>query len=184
MASVPVSTNGVRADYAIGSGDTGTFDTLGTMASLVRDATGDATVVQLARSLVTSFGSTPFVAASPAAQARKIRNWLLGAWRFVEDPTNRELLRTPDAMLADYNASGYIMGDCDEAAILGAALGAAVGIPAKLNVLELDDGMGPGFSHVFASLLPSDGAEVTLDVTRPPPGSPMPRVLRWESVAI
>lgn len=166
----------------IGSGDIGTFDTLDAMARIVHAATADPITVGFARQLVV--GPTAFASSPQRLQASRIRDWLRVSWRFVDDPVNRELLRTPDVMLQEYDARGFISGDCDEAATLGAALGLSVGIPAAFNVLELNDGGPAGYSHVFASLLPNGGAEITLDVTRPPRGSTLPGIGRWSAVLL
>lgn len=145
------------------------------MAATIQDATADPYVVTFARALVKS--PAAYAISTQANAARVIRNFVWSVWRFVDDPVNRELLRTPYNMLMEYDACGYVMGDCDEAAMLGAALGASVGIQPTLTVMEFADNSGQ-YSHIYASLLPTDGAPVSLDITRPPRGTPVPAVVR------
>jgi hypothetical protein len=172
----------VSSTVYIPGGDAGVVRTEDAMAAAIDEATADPYVVGFARSLVASPTSYATMAAQSAA-ARTIRNFVWSVWRFVDDPVNRELLRTPYAMLKEYEETGRVMGDCDEAAVLGAALGASVGIQPTLTVLEFADDSGQ-YSHVYASLLPMDGMPVSLDVTRPPRGTPVPAVVRQATRAV
>lgn len=156
----------------IGYGDRGTADTLATMDELVSRGVDSPAIVGAARELVTRAGA----GRDGVKQARAIRQWLSSVWRFVEDPSDRELLRDPAAMLAEYDRLGIVMGDCDEAAVLGAALGRAVGLEDSFTVLAFPSGGNAPdtFAHVYASLLTPAGVSVDLDVTRPAGPVPMP----------
>lgn len=156
-------------------GDDGALRTVDIMRQLIHDSTANPTVVAFARQL--AYQPTPR-AMPQLAVARAIANWLKVSWRYVDDPVNRELLQTAERMLLQYDDFGYVSGDCDEAAILGASLGASVGIPSILTLVGFDDGMGGYYSHVFATLLPTGAPRVTLDVTKPLPGTPVPRVVQ------
>jgi hypothetical protein len=162
----------IASSRSIAGGDQGTLDTLALMRELVDKGTHTPLVVDAARSLATR-------AAAPRdeyGQAIAIREWLKRVWRFVDDPFNGELLRSPDVMLREYFASNAVMGDCDEAAILGATLGKSIGLGACFTVYAFDprDGGNGGYSHVFATLLTSDGRSVNLDVTKPAGSVPAP----------
>jgi transglutaminase-like putative cysteine protease len=160
---------------SIGFGDVGTLDDLSHMAGLVDRSLSSPRVVMFARSLAARSVRWP------EAQALAIRNFLTRVWRFVEDPARRELLRDPDHMLREYEATGIITGDCDEAAILGAALGEAVGLGAQFVVLGFPESDN-NYSHVFARLLTPAGKLVSLDVTRPAGPVPAPSrvmVVQW-----
>lgn len=103
--------------------------------------------------------------AGNSCSACGIRRWLGSRFRFLRDPTGIELLRGPVALLDDVARVGYALGDCDDAAVLGAALGRAAGLPARFVVFGWTGPDGP-FTHVFAEL----GAGprwIDLDVTRP-----------------
>lgn len=146
-------------------GDAGVEQTLAMMAGLIDEAIDTPDVVYFARRLAVQAGVR-----RPYFQALAIRTWLARAWRFVDDPRDRDLLVSADELLRQYRDYGFIAGDCDEAAILGAALGRAVGFRAQLVVYGFpsDDPTEPDrYSHVFAVLLTDDGRPISLDVTRP-----------------
>lgn len=166
---------------SIAGGDAGALDDLGIMCRLVNESLHNPVVVATARELV--------IRAAPQRDTRRqaiaIRGWLARVWRFVDDPAGEELLRTPEHLIREYFATSQIIGDCDEAAVLGAALGKAVGIPATFTVLAFDPiayiagvplegSESAQFSHVFASLLLPDGCLFSLDVTKPPGSVPAP----------
>jgi transglutaminase-like putative cysteine protease len=149
------------------------------MVGLVNASLTNPLVVSAARTLAAN--SAP--ARDQYRQAIAIRSWLARYFRFVDDPVGLELLRDPENLLREYYTTSRIIGDCDEAAILGAALGKAVGIPAAFTVLAfgVDDGGSEMFSHVLATLLTDRGHTVSLDVTKPPGSVPAPtRVLSVE----
>ena len=87
-------------------------------------------------------------------------------------------------MLAQFARDGWIAGDCDEVAILGAALGKSIGIPATFTALAFDspEDSPDRLAHVFATLLPGDGDGVSLDVTKP--SGPPPPVTRAVTVNV
>lgn len=150
-----VSTTGLAG------GDAGVTQTLARMAQLANDGQKSPVVVNYARLITLGSGQWQGLGAA------RIFNFLARVWRYVDDPVDTELLVSPDEMLNACEAQGVIMGDCDEAAILGAALGKAVGIAATFTVLAFATDPDR-FAHVYATLLPTDGPPVDLDVTRPP----------------
>lgn len=99
-----------------------------------------------------------------------IRQWLIRRFRFVPDPPGVELLKSPSVMLREWGTDGEATGDCDDAAILGAAVALASGYRVRWVLLGFHRG-GP-FAHVYAEAW--DGlAWQDFDVTRPaqfPPG--------------
>jgi transglutaminase-like putative cysteine protease len=166
--------------WFMGWGDVGTEHDLAHMASLIDASLDDERVIGFARAFAVTAGVR-----NQRAQAYAIRDWLQRVWRFVEDPARRELLRDPAHMLLEYAHDSMIRGDCDEAAILGAALGNAVGIPAQLVALAFADPDMPGrdrFQHVYAVLLTPDGEAVSLDVTKPP--GPVPVATRTMTIDV
>lgn len=146
------------------SGDSGVGATFAAMAKLANGGQTTPSVVGLARQIAAATGSR-----DPAAWAVAIQRWLSGVWMFVEDPVDTELLISPARMFEEYASTGRITGDCDEAAIMGAALGKSIGIPATFTALAFDtpDDSPERLAHVFATLLPNDGSEVSLDITKP-----------------
>lgn len=167
--------------FMIGYGDSGAETTLLHMVRLANDAASDPTVVQFARQLAVNAAPR-----NPVAQAFAIRGWLSRVWRFVDDPTELDLLRSPVEMLGDYAAHSVVMGDCDEAAILGAALGKAIGLPAQLVALSFvqSDGTPGPFEHVYAALVMVDGSVIDLDVTKPRGMLMLPTIARTLTVDV
>jgi len=97
-----------------------------------------------------------------------IRAWVARHFRFMRDPADRELLHSPDAQMRQLAANGYIVGDCDDAAILAAAIGLACGCRTRLVAVGFLDKRAP-FSHVWAEVSPPTGLGgewVECDVTR------------------
>lgn len=65
----------------------------------------------------------------------------------MADPHDAELIRAPDRQLQELACRGYLVGDCDDAATLGAALLYSLGIPAQFVVIRMP--WEEDFSHVF-----------------------------------
>lgn len=144
-------------------GDIGSFQTLQDMRSSVASAIRDKQVVQLAHWIIRNTRARDY-----AAQAFAIRDWMKDAFRFVSDPVQVELVRSPIFMVRQFLKQHYITGDCDEAATLGAALGKSVGIPASFVVIGFRK--GGNFAHVYTVLKPQTGTmkqRVSLDITKP-----------------
>lgn len=159
----------------IAYGDAGVETTLNAMGDLIDGGVDNPVVVGFARQLVTMAGGD--AGRDQYRCAATIAGWLGAVWRFVDDPLDRELLRDADAMLREYAATGVVMGDCDEAAVLGGTLGKAVGLGVALTALGFDASEGPApFVHVYAVLLTDDESYVSLDVTKP--RGPVPLAVR------
>lgn len=110
--------------------------------------------------------------------AAAIRSWVGVHFRFQADPVDVELLRSVPEMLRNVQAQGVVQADCDDAAVLAAALGKAVGMRARFVVLAFGGGRAP-WSHVYAQLLTSTGWQ-DMDVTRPPTPAPPSRYAMQE----
>lgn len=141
-------------------GDAGTVQTLDLMRGLVRNGVAHPlvrqTAVDLARRTLPN---------DTAGQVREIRAFLTERMHFVHDPLDWEHVSSPEIPLGEMQDRFYATGDCDDVAVLGAALGGAIGIPARFVVLGFHDVRNP-MGHVYSELF--DGAQwVDLDVTRP-----------------
>lgn len=151
----------------IGFGDYGAGQTLDRMVSLVNQSLSVPLVVETANGIAASVPPRDYLAISKA-----IRAWLARNFRFVRDPIGVELLRDPEYQLRQWMTNGFIAGDCDDAAILGAALAKANGIGARFVAVGFRRN-GP-LVHVYTLLtgrgdggMGSLGPGVDLDVTRP-----------------
>lgn len=112
------------------------------------------------------------------AQIAAIRAWLAQHCEFIRDPLHDELLTDPRILLRKVIAGGKAYGDCDDAALLAATLGASVGIPPRFAVVEFF-GNVPGMSHIWTEL--HDGTRwFELDVTRSASQGPIRIRRRWD----
>jgi len=135
------------------------------MRRLVRDALTRRDVLETARAIVRDVPERREI-----QQARTIRLWSAARFSFVKDPVGVEFLQSPSAQLAQIRRQLKIQGDCDDAAMLTAALCMNVGIPCRFYAAAR-----PGdsvFRHVYAVAYPLDRTSgrrvaVELDITRP-----------------
>jgi transglutaminase-like putative cysteine protease len=144
----------------IGSGTVGTYRTVQLMRRLVRSSLAEPLVRFTAAQIVRGLGGE-------LEQARAIAEWLGSHVEFLRDPRGVEYLTDPAKLLRGGYARGVVQGDCDDVAMLAAALGMAVGLRARFVVL----GRHPwpdGFEHVYTMLGdPSGRRWLELDPTRP-----------------
>ena len=160
---------------SIPSGDIGTSQTVYKMKQLVNQSLSDPAVIQTARGIAIQFYQRDL-----DSQAQGIRRFMQDHFQFINDPRGVELLVTPRAMI-DTIAKRYVVsGDCDEAAILGAALGKAIGMRARFVLLAFQG--RSSYAHVYAILRGTSGW-VSLDTTRPLRG-PFPPVMRQTTVEV
>jgi transglutaminase-like putative cysteine protease len=150
----------------IPTGDFGTLATLGHMRRLAREAVANPLV------RATAVAATDGTGGKDAfAQAMAIRNWLVRNTAFLRDPNGTELLHSPRYMLAALRTLGPPLRiDCDDVAVLGAALGGAVGLRARFVVAAFFSPSAP-FRHVWTELSAPWGTVVgtrwvELDTTR------------------
>lgn len=162
-------------------GDAGSLATVARMRVLINSAIRNPLVVESAHDIALTAPIRDNVRIAIA-----IRDWLARNFAFVRDPVAVELIRTPEYMLRQLQVRRVISGDCDDAAVLGCALGKAVGIQCKLVTVGFERSplLNPSpLAHVFGVLLPHGwkrigGTEdqptvidaeipVSLDVTKP-----------------
>lgn len=114
-----------------------------------------------------------------AGQAAAIRAWLTEHVQFLRDPRGAELLHGPALTVGQIDRQGVAYVDCDDAAILAAALGKAVGLRARYVVV----GFPPShsFRHIWAELAAPRGLPqwLDMDVTRAAQNLPVVASRRW-----
>lgn len=143
---------------ALPVGDAGTFRTVDAMRSLARAAQMNEAVRRLGESLAGGHGAM-------VQRALRLRDWMARHFLFMRDPAHVELLTTPGEQLRQIADMGVTWGDCDDAAVLGAALARAGGLPVRYVLYGFGSPVAP-FSHVFVEISTPAGV-VDLDVTRP-----------------
>ena len=150
----------------IPAGDAGTFVTLRVMRRLVNRGLGDGLVLDVARRVASGARGR-----DATGRAELVRLWLDRTFRFVRDPRGIEYLQSPQHQLRNIRRRGVSSGDCDDAAILGAAIGKAAGLRARFVVLGFLFPKAP-FKHIYVELETPLGWR-DLDVTKPAQKLPM-----------
>ncbi len=145
----------------------GSVATIDRMRSIVRASLRQELVIRTATRIVMFQPSR-----DQEAHAQAIREYLTRVFHFVPDPKGVETLRTPLYQLREIEGMGAVGGDCDDAAILGAALGMAVGIRAFFRIVKFRP--GADYAHVFTILTPRAAPVIDLDVTKPAQGAAVP----------
>lgn len=143
----------------IPGGDAGTLATLGHMRRLANRGVRDPLTVRVTGTIISG------VLRNPAVHAANLRAWIARRFRFRRDPHGVELVREVREMLTDALRDGVATGDCDDAAVLAAAMGKAVGLKARYVALAFGASGAP-FRHVYTELW-NGRAWVEVDVTRP-----------------
>jgi transglutaminase-like putative cysteine protease len=109
------------------------------MAELVRES-----MMPARRKSLDLMGSV--YATRPSDYVEAVRNFVGSSVLLVGEPD--ELIISPRLMLANIEDSGRIYGDCDDAAVLVAALLYGIGIPVRFKAInQAADG---SYQHVFA----------------------------------
>lgn len=77
---------------------------------------------------------------------------------------NEEIVRTPEFMVQDWETLGYIEGDCDDIAVLVAALLRSLGAQVRLTAIQSTT--PEEYDHVFTEVQTDDGW-IPIDITVP-----------------
>lgn len=153
--------------------DFGTYLTLGAMRAMVYREFVLPLVRLTATDIVAGLGGQ-----DGAQQARMIREYLESSTEFLRDPDGVEMLHGPAWQIQQIRQRGMVQVDCDDVAMLGAALGKAVGLRARFVVVGFDQRNAP-YRHVWSELSPRANAQwIDMDVTRPAQGLPFDRISR------
>lgn len=102
--------------------------------------------------------------------AHLLRGWLDSHTAFEFDPPGVERIKTPRAMLEEIRDRRVARGDCDDVAVLGAALSHMMGLPSRFQLVGFQ--YGEPYGHVYTEVR-AGRRWVDLDTTRPaqlPPG--------------
>lgn len=143
------------------AGDLGTHFVLWNMRHLVNAEMVTPAVRGLAVAIVADSEPTDRV-----EQAYAIRDYLLAHTRFLADPSGVELLHGPRWMVARLLTGATLRVDCDDIAILSAALAKAVGLRARFVVVGFRSPRAP-FKHVWTEVAPPGSPHwVEMDLTR------------------
>lgn len=141
-------------------GDGGTYATLAKMRSLANQGAAIPLVRATAASLVMEADPNGIL------HARLIRGWLEDHVIFLRDLSTAEALYHPADLVLAIQRDGQVQCDCEDVAMLAAALGLSIGLRARFTVLAFRPG-GP-FQHVYTELSdPAGQVWIDCDITRP-----------------
>jgi len=152
----------IRGLASLSSGETGIYQTVRLMRQQARQSAIDPLVRETAARAVFGVPGN-----DGTMQARILRDWIASRTVFLADPLYTEALHQPAAMVARILRRGVIQLDCDDVALLTAALGLSIGLRARYIIVGFRSPAAP-FQHVWCDLS-GVGREawVTVDPTRP-----------------
>lgn len=157
----------------IPGGDAGTYATLSVMRQLAVNGAISPVVRRVTAALAADAGGDVWL------QARLIRDWIDTHTQFLADPSVAEALQLPADMVRTIEAQGFAQGDCDDVAILAAAMALTIGLRARFVVVAFGAGGSTGtapapFAHVWTELGDVQGRFwLAVDPTRPAIGMPV-----------
>ena len=138
-------------------GTRGTRQTVDAMTALARGGSSDPAIRNNALHALRTYGSTPH---DHVSEARALFAWVRDRVKYVQDPVSSEWVQSPRATLE------AMAGDCDDMAVLLAAMLGAIGIPSKFRVVALDRSRPGEFSHVYTVAM-IGGREFPMDPIYP-----------------
>lgn len=161
------------------SGDFGTWLTLVKMRSMVNREFLNPVVRLTASNIVSNISGKDGL-----VQAQEIRGWLESHVDFLRDPDGVEMLHGPIWQIKQILSTGRLQVDCDDVAMLSAALGKSIGLRARFVVVAFDYSNAP-YRHVWTELSPySVDAWTDMDITRPMQGLPFDRITRATTMVV
>jgi hypothetical protein len=144
-----------------GAGDFAIYVTLGAMRGMVQRDFVLPEVRLTASEIVAGMGGRDGI-----AQAHAIRDWLSAHVEFLRDPDRGEMLHGPAWQVRRIRAHGIVAVDCDDVAMLAAALGRSIGLRARFTVVGFFSPRAP-FRHIWTDLAPpNQNVWVECDITR------------------
>ncbi len=114
------------------------------MQKLAHEAAGDPVIQQLGRLIVLQAGVPSHFYAD---EALAIGDYVKAKVRYMRDPDGYEQLTTPERLVQDIQ-NGIAQGDCDDMALLTAALLLAIGHTPRFRMVRYDGNSGP-YAHIY-----------------------------------
>jgi hypothetical protein len=146
--------------------------------SVVR-AMHDTDFVIWARNIVQDSGANT---RNQSEVARNIVAYIARAIVYAPDPAGFEHLMPPQEHMKCLKQRPSVLGDCDDASSLSAAIAGAVGISSAIEARAFWSAQAP-YQHVVTVLLPRDGKPIECDTTHDAQKLPL-KVFRRLSVRV
>jgi len=128
------------------------------MSDLIRNSLADSTIRDTALEILRGFASVGY-----EHFCQDARLWVSQHTVLIGE--RDEMLIPPEQAINTIVAQGAFYGDCDDSAMLLAALCASVGIPIRLRAIGKNPDLS--FSHVFVEAAPDCDRWLALDATIP-----------------
>jgi hypothetical protein len=129
----------------LGPGILGNLDTVEVMKKMAREYSRHDLVKRLATNIL-HYNKIP--SHHYLDEARAIGQFVQKHIRYVKDPVGTESLQAPDMMIRMMKDAGYAMGDCDDMALLIAALLMSVGIKPVFRAVKYSEN-SPSYNHIY-----------------------------------
>jgi hypothetical protein len=126
--------------YSLSDGQRGTWQTIDAMVKLCHEAVLDEQVRQAALAICAPVAGHDF-----DGEVRRLYEWVRDNVTFRRDPLNVERVQTP------INTLNFKTGDCDDQALLLAALLSSLGHPCQF-IVQAADGETPDHVYLEAAL--------------------------------
>lgn len=142
-------------------GMAGVTQSLDEMRALLRENLKDKRVRYVAEQVVRRAPG-----GNRVAEAREIFNFVLKRVRYTRDPSSVELLQDPRILLERIERQGWAAGDCDDHALMIAALGHQLSLPIVWVLLGPEKNV---YEHIYAAMEQPNGELLALDTAVPDP---------------
>jgi hypothetical protein len=129
----------------VGNGIVGNIDTIEVMKKMAREYSRHDLVKRLATNIL-HYQNIP--SHHYLDEARAIGEFVKKHIRYVKDPVGTESLQAPDMMIRMMKDVGYAMGDCDDMALLSAALLMSIGIRPRFRAIRYREGSA-NYNHIY-----------------------------------
>lgn len=151
------STPGLGYRAPLANGDQGTAQTISVMRRLAEGALRDSNFVRKVSDIV-----RPVAAFDDVGEVKQIYDWVRRNIRFTKDPVTVEKLYPPQELLKIRS------GDCDDLALLTAAMAMTIGYPARWITISTNAESPNEFTHIWTEVEapPGSGNWVAMDTAR------------------
>lgn len=152
--------NGV-VRYRVGYGTTDAEQILSVLSRLISEYGVDPRV----RRFTTSLFGAEVGNDDRSGQARAITSWMEDNVRYVRDPLGVEYVRSPTAMLDEWEKFGMANGDCDDQVLLSGSMFNSIGFAVRPVGVHLHD--SEYHDHVALQIQGDHGEMVNYDPCNP-----------------
>ncbi len=126
-------------------GDAGIIQTVHKIRSLVQWSLSNAPEVRSKAEELTS----GLPERDERSEVEAIYHYVLRHFRYVHDPLNVEMVKSPEVIQREINGTGFFNGDCDDATTYLAALLESIGIPVDAAIISKPGSPDSAYCHIY-----------------------------------